>query len=261
MRELCWSWLGRISYDDAHAQQLLIREAVAAGRELSTLLVLEHEPVITLGRRGQADDLLVSASDLAPRGLVLRHAERGGRATYHGPGQLVGYLIAKARNLAPDLPTLVLRIEEALLDVCAELGIEGRRHPQHRGIWVGPAKVGFVGLAVSRGITWHGLALNLTPDLSAFDVIRPCGLDDPITSLMAAGAQETTPQQLAALLARELAQAFALRPVEWSSARPPIVLRNEAHLEHMRPQFSGDQKHFTLGHVGDPVQHVGGGPF
>src|SRR4030095_8874385 len=117
--------LGRQSYDAAHELQLELREAVGTGERPPTLLLLEHEPVVTVGRRGELNDLLVSKQELEWHGMTFRRAERGGRATYHGPGQLVGYLVGPLRALAPDVCAYVCHLEEALLRTASILGVDG----------------------------------------------------------------------------------------------------------------------------------------
>lgn len=212
MAVLRWDWLGRQSYARAHLLQKEVHAAVVCGNAPATLLLLEHDPLITVGRRGGVGDVLALPETLSALGIPVVAAERGGQATYHGPGQLVGYLIARARALAPDLPALVSGMEEAMMATCTRLGVPARRDPGHRGLWAGPAKLGFVGLAVSHGVTWHGLALNIAPDLSAFELIRPCGLDDPITSIAAAGGAALPLRAIAELLSAEVARSFALEP-------------------------------------------------
>jgi lipoyl(octanoyl) transferase len=202
------SWLGRKPYDEAHALQIELRDAVIAGAAHDSLLLLEHDPVITFGRRGPLDDLRVGADVLAERGIAVRATERGGRATYHGPGQLVGYLIAPLRSLAPDVTTYVCRVEEAMIRASAALGVEAFHHPEGRGVWTRDGKLGFVGIAVRRGVCWHGFALNVDPDLSAFDLIRPCGLDVPVTSLAYRVCPAPPMAKVAALVGKEIVAAM-----------------------------------------------------
>ena len=209
MKDLRWLWLGRVGYDEAHDLQLQVRDAVTRGQAPTTLILLEHDPIITLGRREENGDLLVQRKDLAARGIQVRRSERGGQATYHGPGQLVGYLFARARDLAADMPTLVGGIEDTMLGICSSLKVQARRNTEHRGVWVGAAKVGFVGLAVTHGVTWHGFALNVDPDLAPFELIRPCGLDDQVTSITESGGERLAPSTVAELAAGELARAFS----------------------------------------------------
>ena len=204
------TWLGRQGYDDAHARQIEIRDRVANGEAGPTLLLLEHDPVITFGRRGECDDLLASRGRLEERGIAVRSAERGGRATYHGPGQLVGYLIAPVRRLAPDLPTYVGLIEEALIHTVAEFEIRAGRDERNRGVWVGEAKLAAVGIAVHRGVCWHGFALNVDPDLAAFSLIRPCGLDLAPTSMARLVCPVPAIDDVATVAARQIARVLDL---------------------------------------------------
>lgn len=213
------AWLGRQSYDDAHARQLAIRDQVVAGTVGPTLLLLEHEPVITLGRRRGSDDLLATFDVLEARGIAVREAERGGRATYHGPGQLVGYLIAPVRRLAADIPAYVWLLEEALIRSQSAYGIEARRDRRNRGVWVGDAKLGAIGIAVHRGVCWHGFALNVDPDLAAFTLIRPCGLDITVTSMARHASPVPHVPNVAAVVVRAIADLTGLTQPADSWAR------------------------------------------
>ena len=203
-------WLGRQHYDQAHALQLELRDEVAAGARPPTLLLLEHEPVVTVGRRGELDDLLVPPDELERRGIAFRRTERGGRATYHGPGQLVGYPIAPLRALAVDVSTYVCRIEEALIYSASSLGVEAARRDGQPGLWVVDAKLASVGIAVSRGVCWHGFALNVDPDLDAFSLIRPCGFDLPVTSIAQCVGSAPAIEETAELVAEQFARVFGL---------------------------------------------------
>jgi lipoate-protein ligase B len=203
-------WLGRRSYDQIHALQVQIRDDVAAGSRPPTLLLLEHEPVVTVGRRGELDDLKVSLEDLARVGVDFRRTERGGRATYHGPGQLVGYPIVPLRELGLDVTSYVCRVEEALNASAAALGVRAERRDGQPGLWVGDAKLASIGVAVSRGITWHGFALNVDPDLEAFRNIRPCGFDLPVTSIARCAGRAPDVARVAGLVADHFARVFSL---------------------------------------------------
>ena len=201
-------WLGRIDYDAAHDLQVVLRDAIAAGARSPTLLLLEHNPVVTVGRRGELNDLLMSTEEMERRGVAFQRTERGGRATYHGPGQLIGYPIVPLRQVAPDIGTYVCRIEEALMQSAVELGVQSVRREGQPGVWVGDAKLASIGIAVSRGVCWHGFALNLEPDLTAFDAIRPCGFDLPVTSIARVAGHAPTIDAAAALVARQFADVF-----------------------------------------------------
>ncbi len=169
------------------ALELMRDLAAAKAREpLDDLLILvEHEPVFTLGVRAAERDILVPPELLAREGISLCRVERGGLVTYHGPGQLVAYPILdlRARGLGPR--ELVAGLEEALLAFLAEFGVTGRIHPDHPGAWVGEKKIASIGVAVRRGISFHGLALNLDPNLGHFGLINPCGLTSQVMTSLA----------------------------------------------------------------------------
>jgi len=162
-------WLGRIGYDEAHALQRALLAERAAGRGRDTLLTLEHEPVMTLGRNADPSHLLLAETDYAARGIAVRHVERGGEVTYHGPGHLA------LRENGISLRAHIRALEAALIAACAAFGIAAERRDGAPGCWVGDRKIGAVGVRVERGVSWHGLALNVGRDLSPFDLINPCG--------------------------------------------------------------------------------------
>ena len=177
--------LGRIRYEAALALQLRIVERMKATRPRdAVLLLLEHEPVITLGRSGRADHLLVAPAELARRGVELHRSSRGGDITYHGPGQLVGYPIVRLPAANRDVHGFLRSVESVLIGALARFGIAGRRVAGLTGVWVGEAKVAAIGVAFTRWISYHGFALNVTTDLDAFRLIVPCGIGDkPVTSM------------------------------------------------------------------------------
>jgi len=213
--------LGRLSYDEAHATQVALRDALIAGSGDNTLLLLEHEPVMTYGRRGPTDDLRVSVEEIKSRGIEVRATERGGQTTYHGPGQLVGYVVGRLHDLAPDVPTYVWRIEDALIRSAATLGVTADRCHCGHGVWIGEQKLGSVGIAVSRGICWHGFALNVDVELSPFELIRPCGLDVEMTSLAKQGVAQSV-EEVAAIVSHHLAEVLHIDMVEGDSRLPDL---------------------------------------
>lgn len=170
--------LGQLDYGAAYRLQRALADARDAERVPDTLLLVEHPPVITLGRRGSRDDVYLSDAELQARGIAIYETNRGGLVTYHGPGQIVGYPIARLRPLAGDAPTYVWRLEEMLIRTLAEYGIAARREPANRGVFADGGKIAAIGVAVSRGVTMHGFALNVSPDLRHFDLIDPCGIGD-----------------------------------------------------------------------------------
>lgn len=175
-----WYFVNLPETDYAAALQLQHRLVAArADNRLGSdvLLLLEHPAVFTLGRSGGRKSLKVDEAFLNRRGIPLVRAERGGDITYHGPGQLVAYLIVDFKQKKKDVQVFVHRLEEVMLRTVSDFGIEGVRSPLNRGVWCGMEKLGSVGLAVSRGIGFHGFSLNVHPDLEPFEWIHPCGLD------------------------------------------------------------------------------------
>jgi lipoyl(octanoyl) transferase len=211
--------LGLVEYADGLA---LMRQAAEAVRRRDPpgtdwLFLLEHPPLLTLGRGADAANVLASREWLESRGFELHETDRGGDVTYHGPGQVVAYPVVDLGD-RPDVRRFVADLEEAMIRTCADLGVVAERHPEHRGAWVGTLKVGAVGVHLSRWISTHGIALNVAPDLAHFRAIVPCGIADPrlgVTSLAAelasrgrgppttAGAAERLAAHLPALLGRE----------------------------------------------------------
>lgn len=179
-----------MAYEDGLALQQQLVEERRAGSAGNTLLLLEHPAVITLGvktRRGP-DHIVATREELAARGVAVHETGRGGDVTYHGPGQLVGYPIFDLRPDRCDVHQYVRDLEEALILAAAEFGVEGRRVDGLTGVWVGPPgrekKLAAIGVRISRWITSHGFAFNVTTDLSDFDLIIPCGIaDHGVTSL------------------------------------------------------------------------------
>ncbi len=149
-----------------------------------TLLILEHSPVVTLGRNARTENLLVSEERLLSQGVELFEAGRGGDVTYHGPGQVVGYPILEIPEGRRDVHRYVRELEEVMIRVCADYGFAARRIAGKSGTFVGDNKIGAIGVRISRWVTSHGFAFNVNTNLSGFDLIVPCGLrDQGVTSL------------------------------------------------------------------------------
>jgi len=198
---ILYLYLGRVGYDEGLRLQAEIAALVAAGRLQNVLLLLEHPPVLTLGRNANRANVLASDELLAARGITLYEINRGGDVTYHGPGQLVGYPIfdlrtLKNRNGGRMGPVDFVRgMEEALIRVCLESGVRAARVEGLTGVWcsVGGGsfvetgnerKIGAIGIHVAKGVTSHGFAFNVTTDLRDFELIVPCGIaDHAVTSL------------------------------------------------------------------------------
>lgn len=179
-RSLHVDQLGVIDYLQAWQLQKDIQENVISGKSPNTLLLLEHPSVYTAGRRTELSDRPVD-------GTAVIDVDRGGKITWHGLGQIVGYPIIKLKN-STDVVGFVRELENALIQVCSEFGIQAQRYCERSGVWIrdekGDRKIAAIGLRVAKGVTMHGFALNVNPDLSAYDQIIPCGiLDAKVTSL------------------------------------------------------------------------------
>jgi len=168
--------LGRKAYADVWNLQKALVERRTEDRIPDGLILVEHDPVATLGRRGTRKDVLDTS-------LPVYEVERGGEATYHGPGQLVGYPILKMPDRL-EVKRLVTDLEEVLIRTCADFGIDASREGPERGVWVGGKKIASIGLAVHRNVTFHGFAHNVTTDLREFLKIRPCGHEGGIMTSM-----------------------------------------------------------------------------
>ena len=186
-------WLGRVDYREAWARQHALVDARAAGAISDTLLLLEHPSVLTLGRQADPTFVRASATELAERGVELIHVERGGEVTYHGPGQLVAYPIVRLADRGVLLRPFVRALEAAMAETCASYGVQAGRRDGHPGCWVdpdgaAPRKIGALGIRVERGVSYHGIALNVTTDLAEFELIDPCGMPGVVVTSIAAEA-------------------------------------------------------------------------
>jgi lipoyl(octanoyl) transferase len=209
-----WRWLGRVGFAETAELQERLREDVLAGRAPETLLLCEHDPVITLGRSADAANVLASTDELARRGVAVHVASRGGDVTYHGPGQLVGYPIFRLRG------GLVAHLEamaRGLASLLESFGIVASWRRDAPGLWTNsdngnrPAKICAFGVHVRHRVTIHGFALNVTTALDAFDLIVPCGLRDvDVTSIAALTGQTPTLAALAPRAAAALGEAFGV---------------------------------------------------
>jgi lipoyl(octanoyl) transferase len=173
--------LGLIDYGKAWELQKSTHEQVVSGAINNTLLLLEHTSVYTAGRRTEISDRPIDATPVI-------NVDRGGKITWHGPGQVVGYPIIKLKN-STDVVGFVRELETALISVCEEFGIEAKRYCERSGVWIrdekGDRKIAAIGLRVAKGVTMHGFALNINPDLSAYKKIVPCGIADAMVTSMA----------------------------------------------------------------------------
>lgn len=178
---------GRIDYTSAWDLMRRLSAERSSGASGDTLLILEHPPTITLGNKARPEHVLVPPAELAARGVALAQTDRGGDVTYHAPGQIVGYPILKLGPLGLGAVDYVRRLEETIIRTLASFGLEGQRVPGLAGVWAGggAAKVCAIGVKLSAsGVTSHGFALNVSPDLAGFAQIVPCGIADRgVTSL------------------------------------------------------------------------------
>jgi lipoyl(octanoyl) transferase len=194
-------YLGLVDYSTALELQQTIVNLVKEGRAGHTLLLLEHPPVITLGRNAGAENVIASRDFLAGQGIELHETNRGGDVTFHGPGQLVGYPIFNLRGFTPKIGAVdfVRKIEEALIRTCGDLGVVTQRIAGLTGVWTQnepPAKIAAIGVHISRAVTSHGFALNVSTNLEHFKLIVPCGISGrPVTSLELELARLQPPRQ------------------------------------------------------------------
>jgi lipoyl(octanoyl) transferase len=239
--ELEVNWLGRTPYDDARRLQEDMAREIAEGDRGPTVLMLEHPHVYTFGRRGQETNLLWDQAELDRRGLEVRWIDRGGDVTYHGPGQLVGYPLFPLGHLQDDrhLPQAdyvgyIRRLEESLIRALAEIGLAAGQITGLTGVWVQPdvasrcphcppqarkvpSKIASIGVKVdAHGISRHGFALNVNPDMSYWDGIIACGLvDHPQVSLAELLDPPPEMEQVARVVAGSLARTFGFSGFEW----------------------------------------------
>jgi lipoyl(octanoyl) transferase len=207
--------LGRISWSAANARQSRLVEQRRAGRIPDQLLLCEHPPVVTLGRNAKPEHVLASPEILRRAGIAVEETNRGGGVTFHGPGQLVAYPILDLNEWKRDVRAYVQALEETVIRTLAEFGIAGERSAVNPGVWVREAngslaKICAVGVHISRWVTSHGLALNVSTDLDYFRYIVPCGLPHPVTSMKRLGVRAAW-DQAAAAFCRQFASVFERR--------------------------------------------------
>ena len=176
-------WLGRMAYREAWDLQRRLAAARADGEIGDRLLLLEHPAVLTLGKHADEAHVLASPAELASRGIEVVRVERGGEVTYHGPGQLVAYPIIALSRRGLLVRPLVRALEAAMIATCEAFGVAAGRRDGHPGCWCEPEgptprKIGALGIRVERGVSYHGIALNVDPDLADFELIDPCGMPD-----------------------------------------------------------------------------------
>ena len=217
--------LGTIDYAEAHELQRALQAKRIAGEIEDTVLLLEHPPVLTLGRSAKDQHVLAPAELLRARGISVHEVGRGGDVTYHGPGQLVVYPIIDLKPNRKDVRKYVWSLEETMIRTCADFGLAASRIDGLNGTWVGERKVGAVGVRISRWVTMHGLALNADSDLSYFDLIVPCGIEDKaVTSLTRELGRKVAVADVLEPLASHFASLYDAN-VEWQDSPPELVSR------------------------------------
>jgi lipoyl(octanoyl) transferase len=206
-----FQWLGRITWEKAYALQESLVEQRLAGEIADTVLLLEHEPVITIGRTPDRSSLLQAEAS----GLPVIETNRGGQATYHGPGQLVGYLVLDLAQHGRDLHDYLRRIEEALILTCQHFQVTASRRDGLTGVWVANRKLASIGVGVRKWISMHGFALNVEPEsLRGFQPIVPCGIQDvTMTCLSQEAARALTVHEVAEAVQSPLKACLTAQPV------------------------------------------------
>jgi lipoyl(octanoyl) transferase len=231
---LAATWVGRIGYRDAWLLQKQLVAQRADGTIEDRLLLLEHAAVLTLGRQASEAHVLASPKELARRGMEVIRVERGGEVTYHGPGQLVAYPIIRLGDRRLLVRPLVEALESAMIETCAQLGVDAFRREGHPGCWVEgdrgrpPRKIGALGLRIERGVSYHGIALNVDPDLRDFELIDPCGMPGLVSTSIAEELGRSAEPPTTAAVERAgaiFAEAFAGAigaPITWIDGRIPV---------------------------------------
>ncbi|MGH3992934.1 MAG: lipoyl(octanoyl) transferase LipB, partial [Pseudonocardiaceae bacterium] len=201
--------LGEVPYEDAVALQERIRAARQAGEVPDALLLLEHPPVYTKGRRAQTSDLPMGEEWYRLQGVEVCESDRGGSVTYHGPGQLVGYPIMRVR----DVPLYIHTMESAIIAALSDEGIDAEVRQGLTGVWAGDSKIGSIGVHVSRGVTTHGFAVNVDCDLQPFEWIVPCGIEGVrMTSVCKETGRTGSMPHFRERVTSRFAEVFARRP-------------------------------------------------
>ena len=209
--------LGHVDFLQALSIMRQEVEVKRQGSHPEVLMQLEHEPVLTLGRNGKNSHVLASKSELKRRGISIHRVERGGQVTYHGPGQLVGYTLFDLRQMGIGPSDLVSGLESVIIKTLSEFGISGEQKEGFRGVWVGNDKIASIGIAVRKGISFHGFALNYDPDLAHFELITPCGLNGVrMTSICKILGSSIDEKNLRRLTAQFLKEHFDLYYMETS---------------------------------------------
>jgi lipoate-protein ligase B len=207
---------GLVGYERAFAAQKgLVSRLAEDGADRGALILLEHPPVITIGRTGSVEHVVAPNDTLQRHNVEVREVNRGGDVTYHGPGQIVGYPIINLNHHGRDVHRHMRRIEAVLVATLAEYGIAGSQRPGLTGVWVADRKIASIGIAVTRWVAYHGFALNVDPDLSHFDWIVPCGIRDVrMTSMRVETGKQFSPPEVEGRIVAHFCREFGFDAVE-----------------------------------------------
>ncbi len=215
-RELWTVPLGRVPYAEAlELQRSIARDRISGAISQDVLLLMEHPPVVTLGRSSKEKNLTASPEFLQSRGVELFEVERGGDVTFHGPGQLVGYPIIDLKRHRQDLHWYLRSLEQALINSLADYGIPGERNTSYTGVWTRGKKIASIGVHARDWVTWHGFALNVTTELSYFNLIVPCGIDGVVMTSIARelGVEDVSAHDVIERVTAKFADVFDLTAV------------------------------------------------
>lgn len=207
--------LGLVGYDKAYDLQKRLHKFRREGRIDDVLILLEHEPVVTMGRRGKRDNILVSDELLQSKGIRVFEIDRGGDVTLHCPGQLVGYPILDLNFHGKNIHKYLRNLEEVIIRSLKVYGIDGQRIENHTGVWVGEKKIASIGIGIKGWVTFHGFSLNINSDLSYFSLIRPCGFESRmVTSMSQILGRPVEPKDFRNQLVEQFAEVFNLQMEE-----------------------------------------------
>lgn len=214
--------LGTVDYRLAWELQVNLAQAVRDGERPNTLLLLEHPTTYTLGRLSQAGHILLSPEELERKGISVCETDRGGQATFHGPGQLVAYPVVDLREWGGPLK-YVRTLEQVIIGALADFQLQGRLEDGITGVWVGDAKIAAIGVKISRGVAFHGLAINVNTDLSYFSHIVPCGIPDlRVTSIAQESGQPVDIEMVQYSLIYHFGREMGFKMVEETAAAPLV---------------------------------------